>query len=379
VPLRVDLLAPFFWPEVRRGTERFVHELATGLLADGHRPRLITSHAGRLPSHAIEGGLPIVRVPRLPDGRLRRRRLEDHLTHVPFSYLTLRAGDAEVAHAHTPAEAVAAARWSRQTGRPAIHSYMGVPDHGGLMHRRRRLEITQRALTECAATVALSHHAAQAFERWLGYEARVIHPGVDLESFLLGRERTDEPTIVCPSTLTEYRKRVPLLIEALALVRREHPRARLLLDRPRDERLAERFSAPEAGVELADMDSPGALASLYGSAWATALPSTGEAFGLVLVESLATGTPVVGRADGAFGEIVDRPEVGRPFAGDSPTDLARALLECFELTGDPATRDACRERAAAFSSRRTAEAYAALYAEVVAAGAGAGATLRERR
>ncbi len=58
--LRVALLAPAFFPEVRRGGERLVRELADELIARGHRPRLITSHAGR-PSRTVEDGLPVFR------------------------------------------------------------------------------------------------------------------------------------------------------------------------------------------------------------------------------------------------------------------------------------------------------------------------------
>jgi hypothetical protein len=34
--LAVGVLTPCFWPEVRRGTERFARELADGLIARGH-------------------------------------------------------------------------------------------------------------------------------------------------------------------------------------------------------------------------------------------------------------------------------------------------------------------------------------------------------
>ena len=365
-PLRVDLLTPCFWPEVRRGTERFVRELADGLLARGHAPRLVTSHPG-MPSRTIEDGLPIVRVPRPPERRLRRRMFEDYLTHVPLSYAVLRTGDAQLAHAFAPADATAAARWSQRSGRPALFSYMGVPDHEGLMHRRRRLDLTLQAVAGCRATIALSEYARRSFDRWLGYDARVIHPGVNLARFAVGTERSGEPTVVCSAALHEYRKRVPLLVAAHLLVRRQHPGARLLLSKPREARLAHAFADPDNGVELVDMDDAAVLAELNGRAWAAALPSTNEAFGLVLVEALATGTPVVASDLGPFPEIVDRPEIGRLFPGDDPADLAAALLETFELAGDPGTRDACVARAGDFSSERTAAAYEELYRELLAA------------
>lgn len=361
--MRVDLMTPCFWPEVRRGTERFVRTLADGLLADGVRARLITSHPGR-PTSTVEDGLPILRVPRPPDGRLSRRKFEDYIAHLPLVYGVARISDAALLHAFAPGDASVAARVSKRTGVPAVFSYMGVPDHAGLTSRRRRLDLTLEALAGCKLTVALSRYAATEFERWLGYEARVIHPGVELDGFPVGTQRSEDPTIVCAATLSEPRKRIPLLVEAHRLVRREHPRARLLLDRPRDPKLAERYEDPDGGVELISMDDRARMAELLGSAWTAALPSTGEAFGLVLVEALATGTPVVGTETGAFPEIVDRPEVGRLFAGNDPEPLAAALLETLELAGDAGTRAACRARAEDFSVARTVAEYERLYAEL---------------
>ena len=188
-PLSVDLLSPCYWPEVRRGSERFVHELASGLLRRGHRPRLITSHPAR-PTTSVEDGLPIVRLWRPPTGWLESRGFEHYLAHWPFSEVALRRGHADLAHAVFATDALAAARWSRSTGRPSVLSFMGIPDHVGLHCRRLRFAVTRRAVAGCDATVALSQVAAEAFWRHLGVEARVIHPGVDLEAFATGGERT---------------------------------------------------------------------------------------------------------------------------------------------------------------------------------------------
>src|SRR6185503_434110 len=95
----------------------------------------------------------------------------------------------------------------------------------------------------------------------------------------------EHPLIVCAADAREPRKRVGLLVEAFARVRREHPRARLALDA----RTAAGITGD--GVEHVDMTD---LPALYRRAWVSVLPSWGEAFGLVLAEALACGTPVVG-------------------------------------------------------------------------------------
>jgi glycosyltransferase involved in cell wall biosynthesis len=366
--LRVALASPCFWPEVRRGGERFVRELADGLLVRGHRPRLITSHPGP-PRRTVEDGLPILRLPRPPHGPLLRRMYEPYMTHVPLSYAALRLGDYDLAHAVYPTDALAAARWRRRSGRPAVLSYLGVPSRAWL-HERRRLEVLRAAVRGCDAVVALSRHAAEQFERSLGYQAPVIAPGVDLRAFGPAATRAASPTIVCSAAVEEPRKQVGLLVGAFELVRRELPDARLVLSRPREIQDARRAGVPvdAAGVEWRNLDDRAALAREYGSAWVSVLPSHGEAFGLVLVEALACGTPVVGYDDGGISEIIDRPGIGRLFDRLAPAALAQALLEAIELSAVAETVSRCRGRAEELSVDRCTESYLALYRELGAGG-----------
>jgi glycosyltransferase involved in cell wall biosynthesis len=365
--VRVALLSPTYWPEVRRGTERFAHEVGTGLTEAGDEVTIITSHKGR-PSTATEDGMRIVRNWRPPDGRLKRRMFEDYLTHVPFTYLSLKRDDFNVANALYPSDGVAAARWSRETGRPAVLSYMGIPDRRGLVDRRWRIKVTLDAIKGARAVVALSKAAQDAFHRWLGVEARQIYPAVDVETFTPGGERAPEPTIICAGDIGEPRKRVPLLVEAFALVRKQRPDARLLLDRPRDPAVAQRVVGDAENVELVDIDDRIALRDAYRRTWVSALPSFGEAFGLVLAEALGCGTPVVCAREGGMPEIVNSDAVGRIFDGAEPPAVARALLEALELAEDPATPQACRARAEHFSRANCVNAYRSLYHEIGATG-----------
>ena len=212
-----------------------------------------------------------------------------------------------------------------------------------------------QACARADAVVALSEAAAQAFWDVLGVQARVISPGVDLAMF------TPEPATRAPRRrssarppVAEPRKRVDLLIDAV----RGMDGVRLILDR-RGPEISEPF------VELRDLDGREALAGAYREAWVSVLPSVNEAFGLVLAEALACGTPAVAAHRGGMPEVLGgRDDVGATFEG-GPDELAAALRHALALHDDPETPARCREQAERFSTDRTADAYLALYEELL--------------
>lgn len=361
-PLSAALLNFAYWPEVRRGNERLVHDLALGLRQRGHEPRIVTSHPGA-PSRSLEEGVPVIRHWRPPQAPLRLRKFQEHLTHVPFAYAELMLGDDDVAHAFFPSDALAACRWSARTGRPAVFTFTGMPQRNNISNRRFRLRILERLIAGAAGLVVLSESAREAAWRWLGIEARVINPGVDLEAFRPGKP-PETPTIVCAANPDDGRKRVELLVEAFARIRRDRAHARLLLVSPSDPGRARELSE-RPGIALLPRDSD-ISAEMFAAASVSALCSLHEAFGLVVVESLACGVPVVGARHGAIPEILDRSEVGRLFGPDDVGALADALLEALELATDPATIEACRRRAEDFSNARAVREHELLYRELLA-------------
>jgi glycosyltransferase involved in cell wall biosynthesis len=232
-----------------------------------------------------------------------------------------------------------------------------------LVERRRRLDLTVRAMTRCSAVVTVSRAAAVACHRWLGVEADVIYPGVDLEGFSPGGSRSEAPTIFCAAAVDQPHKRLDLLLDAYRLARRERSDVRLVLLRP-PRTVEDRIHSSDPSVEFVDpVESD--LAPHYRRAWISVLPSVGEAFGLVLAESLACGTPVVGSHHGGIPEVIDRAEIGRVFEPDDEHGLSRAMLEALELAEMTETPAACARRAADFSTGRSADAYEQLYVRLL--------------
>ena len=77
------------------------------------------------------------------------------------------------------------------------------------------------------------------------------------------------------------------------------------------------------------------------------LPSTDDSFGMVLVESLACGTPVVGTNHSAIPELVTD-DTGALCKPHDPESLAAACRRALELARDPGVADRCRSFAAAY-------------------------------
>jgi glycosyltransferase involved in cell wall biosynthesis len=294
--VRIALLNPWYWPERRRGAERLLHDLAVDLATLGHEPRLVTGHDGRT-SVATEDGFAVVRLKR---GRLRGRAVAREV----------RKADAAIAAYPTEVP--------RGADPPVVFAAMGLapaepPDE--VLH----------AVEHADAVTALSDVARDSIRDHLGVDAEVIRPGIDLKHFSPGGERSPTPLVACAADPAEPRKRVDDLRAAVA----ELP-----------------------GVEFELMGPGDGVRDLYRRAWVSGLASVEEAFGLVLVESLACGTPVFARGDGGAAEIVSD-GTGVLFDDDLPGALRAALA----LADRPETPARCRARAGEFPSVATAHGY----------------------
>lgn len=102
-------------------------------------------------------------------------------------------------------------------------------------------------------------------------------------------------------------------------------------DRGRLERLAVERGVHEHVVFHGRVDDA-SLGRLYGAAQAFVLPSTREGFGLVFVEAMAHGLPVITVAAGAAPEVVEDGVTGRVVPPSNPRALAEAIAA---LTASP--------------------------------------------
>ena len=350
--MRVALLHPTFWPEVRRGAERLVHDLAGWLARAGNDVTVLTTHRASR-SVTAEDGFAVIRGWRPPDRLLRRRAYEDHLGTVPAHVAELLRGEYDVAHAFFPVSGWAALKARAAGGPPVVYSKMGIPTRPYLVGRRYRMAMNLELARDAAACSVLSEAAADPFRRYLLRDPEVIPPGVRCADFEVDLPRADSPTVVYAGSPSDPRKRLPLLLEAFTRLREQVPGAQLRLAGRRE---AWFDIALPAGAEWVDADRTDALARELAAAHVAVLPAVEEAFGLVLVEALAAGTPVVAARSGAGPEIVTD-EVGSLFEPDDADDLVRALEETLDR-GEQ--RDACRRHARRWDWERVGPRYETL-------------------
>jgi phosphatidylinositol alpha-mannosyltransferase len=238
-------------------------------------------------------------------------------------------------------------------------------------------------LEKIAGRIAVSDFARRVQVEHLGGDAVVIPNGVHVPAFadgplLPGYARGDgTPTIGFLGRYDEPRKGLPVLLEAMRTVVRDHPGSRLLVagrgDPEQFAQLVGEELAPHVSLlgELAEPDKAAFLRSvdLY-----CAPNLLGESFGVILLEAMAAGAPVVASDLDAFSRVLEEGAAGVLVGRGDAAALARSLSG---LLGDPDRRAqlaaAGRQAVAAYDWSVVAQRILAVY-ETVAPPGGTGVT-----
>lgn len=342
--MRVILTHPHFWPHVRRGAEREVHDLGVRLVERGHEVRLVTSTPTGLYQHRSWDGID-VRYVRLPP----LRGVSREAAFAPVALPAVLAAPGDVVAAFHYADAWAAVQARRVRRRPVVLKLTGTVEETRMRDVRFDRRLFRDAVAAADEVWCNSEYARDAMA-WTGREMAIVPAGVDLGRFRETAPRHAAPVVLCTSAPADPRKRLVDVVRAWPVVLAAEPAARLHVAgaMTADEgRTLLRGVPPEvaATIELVGSLTDDALVDAYSSAWVTVAPAVAEALGLTTIESLACGTPVAGARSGATTEIVDD-GVGTLFAPGDPDDCARALLGALQVAADEHVRASCRAVAA---------------------------------
>jgi phosphatidylinositol alpha-mannosyltransferase len=284
--------------------------------------------------------------------------------------------DTDVVHSLFYTDALAASRFKRPrkyatvyqvhgVGIPGVSCFRYMPPEGWMMR-----EAVQRADRVYAVSEYVREQVREHYKR----DIKMLWSPVDLTQFTIGSGPQDgRPVILAVANFDVRYKGVRALVKAFHRVKSHLPSAVLRLSGRMSSEVQKEVlgSVPEftrSAIEILGLGRVEDVPELYRTASVTVLPSLGEPSGRVLIESWASGTPVVATNHGGLPEFVN-PDVGvlfEPMADLAETmnvdGLADAIIEGIALSQKPGIRETCRTHAMQFSYEALGPKYEELYA-----------------
>ncbi|MFF4959812.1 glycosyltransferase family 4 protein [Streptomyces sp. NPDC001222] len=361
--MRIGIVCPYSW-DVPGGVQFHIRDLAEYFIRLGHEVSVLApaDDDTPLPPYVVSAGraVPVPyngSVARLNFGFLSAARVRRWLHD----------GEFDVIHIHEPASPSLGllACWAAQG--PIVATFHTSNPRSRAMVAA--YSILQAALEKISARIAVSEYARRTLVEHLGGDAVVIPNGVDVDFFAKAEPKaewqSDEArgsvaaggggaagsTIGFIGRIDEPRKGLPVLMKALPKILAARPDTRLLVAGRGDEEEAVAALPAElrARVEFLGMISDEDKARFLRSVDLYVAPNTGgESFGIVLVEAMSAGAPVLASDLDAFAQVLDQGAAGELFANEDADALADAALR---LLADPERRAELRARGSAHVRR----------------------------
>ena len=346
-PLRIAQVAPPLErvpPLAYGGTERIVHGLVVELVQRGHEVTTFASGDSEVPGRLIAT---------VPEALRPTGYLGDP---APWFQLTMRevvdrASEFDLIHSHLEWTSLLLARVAPIPVVSTFHGRLDLPWADAL------LRDAPRGLVAISDNQASTHPDVP----WEG----IVHNGLRLEDFPFERRRGDALCFV--GRVAEEKGPVEAIEIARAAGRPLRIAAKIAPGGT-ERAYYDAVFKPALDAAGSDVEFLGELSQedrdrLFAESFASLMPgSWPEPFGLVAIEALATGTPVVARRIGALPEIIRDGIDG--FFGDDVTAMAYKVDRVADLDRE-AIRASVIDR---FSVERMTDGYEDVYARVLAGG-----------
>ena len=380
--MNVALFASAFHPHFG-GVEELVRQLAHELQRRGHGVIVLTNRWPRdLPAFEEFEGLPVYRLPFRTAEKSLKSQLTYRFTHERICTQTLRILDRhaiDVIHVQcVGGNAHYALRAANTLALPLVVSLQGElsMDATRLFERSAFARETMRsALNEADFITACSRQTLAEAESFLGTAfaapSQVVRNGIRVADFA-GVSPFQHPR----RYLLGIGRHVPqkgfdVLLRAMALLRRGGRKdVDLVLagdgpEKPALELLANELGVRDRVVFFGRCDRP-TTASLFAGCELFVLPSRHEPFGIVNLEAMACGKPVVASRTGGVPEIVRHGETGWLVPPGDPAALAMGIAAVLDDEGlRRLISDHGRKLAEEHDWRNLGEAYETIYHAVL--------------
>jgi len=311
------VLVNYEYPPVGGGGGVITRSIEHGLKARGHRVDVVTT--GRQTAASV------TTMPRL---------ISFPLTSLPSLVSRVRGSDIDVINGHfSVPSSLALPLVSRLTDIPLVVNVMGadVFDPTRFEAIRPALDLVNDHYVLSAAdhVIAPSTDMRDRLPSTIRAKTSVVPYFVDIDRFDPGTgPDPDAPIQLLAVCRLVQRKNLKRALTAVARIRERGTPVRYTIvgDGPRRQALQAHAKALEleAAVEFVGTVSDDALTAHYRKADVFLLPSTHEAFGVVFLEALASGLPVVTSTTGGQTDIVTD-DVGTTVDASSPAAIANGI------------------------------------------------------
>lgn len=365
--MKIALVSPYDLA-VPGGVNSHIHHLADNFTALGHEVRIIapSSDLKHLRPDAIAVGRPRA-IP--AGGSIARMAMSPRLADPVRRILAEERFD--IVHVHEPLVSFLPIQFLRFSSAVNVGTFHAARDSGARLYT-----YTRRLLMHCFrrldGKIAVSRAAARLIAPHFPGYYNIIPNGVDVERFSAAAEALPEwddgkVNILFLGRL-EKRKGLSYLLRAFAQVKARRPDTRLLIVGGYDARQKRGYDRWINESGLADVHFAGyvpleELARYHRTAHIFCAPNTGnESQGIILLEAMAAGLPVVASNIDGFALVLTEGVEGHLVRPRDADALAQALLG---LVDDPVARATMgqkgRERAEHFSWERVARRVLSYY------------------
>ncbi len=370
--MRIGLVCPYTW-DIPGGVQFHVRDLAETLIGLGHEVSVLTpaDDETTLPPYAVCAGRAIA---------IRYNGAVARMQFGPVSAARVRrwikSGRFDVLHVHEPAAPSLSLLTCMLATGPIVATLHAASTR--LFWLAATQGVLQPFMERISGRIAVSDLARRLQVEHLGGDAVVIPNGVDVAQYRAASALPGYPraggTIGFIGRFDEPRKGLPVLLEAMAALVPHRPQLQLLVAGRGDERdLRSDLPAALAGhVQLLGTVSEVDKAALLQSVDCYCAPNTGgESFGVILLEAMAAGAPIVASDLDAFRRVLDGGRAGLLVPVGDPQALAAALADVLgDVTGRESRVAAGRVVVAGYDWPVVAARIVGVYETVVAAGAG---------
>jgi phosphatidylinositol alpha-mannosyltransferase len=324
------MVCPYTWA-VPGGVQEHVKDLAEALIGLGHEVSVISpaDDDTPLPSYVVSAGraVPVPyngSVARLAFGFLSAARVRRWVKEGAF----------DVLHVHEPAAPSLSLLACWVADGPIVATVHTAIPRSRAMHAAA--PALQTALEKISGRIAVSEAARTTLVEHMGGDAVLIPNGVAVARYERAQPLPGWPgeggTLGFLGRIDEPRKGLDVLLRAFPLLAAGRPGLRLLIAGPGD--LDARVPVP-AGVRdrviMLGQVSQQDKESFYHSVDVFCAPNTGgESFGIVLIEAMAAGAPIVASDLDAFRLVLRGGRAGELFPTGDPQALADAAARLLD-------------------------------------------------